>query len=394
MIMKRIFVAFLVVFGLLFSLPVQAESAVEMFVFVSESCSHCQRLEKDLDNYKVNRPWLRTHFLKVSDKNNRRLMQQVAKQLQVDSSGVPFTIIGDQPFVGYSAAIDNQIKQQINYCHEQSCKNLISQSADGWVTVDQSHDPDDSRSSTTHIQLPLLGEINIQNLPVPILTVLIGLIDGFNPCAMWALVFVISLLIGLKDRKRMWAYGLAFIITSAAVYFFFLSAWVKVFDLIGFVRPLQIIIGLVALGIGIYYLKEWRRADNVCKVTNLNSRRQFFERLKKAVTTHRFWLGLIGVIALALAVNLVELICSAGLPAVYTAVLSGLELSTWQYIGYLLLYVLFFMLDDVIVFGVAMKTMKIVSADAKYSKISRLVGGILMLVLGCLLILAPQWLTF
>lgn len=399
--MKKILVSLLVVFGLLLVRPVQAEPTVEVFVFVSKNCRHCHNLKQALSDYAKTRSWLKPYFLEVSDSNNHQLMRQVADQLQVNSSGVPFTVIGNQSFIGYSSAVDDQIKHKIDSCHQQSCDNLIRQSTDGWSISSQLHQSSNSQSpiepstnAPTSVRLPLLGEISVQNLPVPILTILIGLVDGFNPCAMWALIFIISLLIGLKDRRRMWAYGLAFIITSAVVYFFFLLAWVSVFDLIGFARPLQIVIGLLALGIGGYYLREWHRADNVCKVTNLKSRRQFFERLKKSVLAHRFWLGLLGVIILALAVNLVELLCSAGLPAVYTAVLSGLELNTWQYVGYLLLYVLFFMLDDMIVFGIAMKTMKIANADGKYNRISRLVGGILMLVLGCLLIFAPQWLAF
>lgn len=395
--MKKFLASVLVVFGLLLARPVQAESAVEVFVFVSENCRHCHSLEQTLSNYAETRSWLKPYFLEVSDPNHRQLMQQVADQLQTNSSGVPFTVIGNQSFIGYSSAVDSQIKRQIDDCHQQSCESLIHQSGDGWTISNQSHQSHDSQpsaASPTNIRLPLLGEINVHGLPIPILTILIGLIDGFNPCAMWALIFIISLLIGLKDRRRMWAYGLAFIVTSAVVYFLFLLAWVSVFDLIGFARPLQIGIGLLALGIGGYYLREWHKADNVCKVTNLKGRRQFFERMKKSVLAHRFWLGLFGVVVLALAVNLVELLCSAGLPAVYTAVLSGLELNMWQYIGYLLLYVLFFMLDDMIVFGIAMKTMKITSTDGKYSRISRLVGGVLMLILGCLLIFAPQWLAF
>ncbi len=389
MIKKRLFIVGLLLISLLPIYSVKAEStqSVDVYVFVSQTCSHCQKLEADLSEKAKTDSSLKPHFLEVTrNSDNRQLMQQTAEKLKTEVSGVPFTVIGDKYFIGYSGAVERQIDQQISYCQQQKCDNLV-----GGVGSNQESN---QQADQAVVSLPVFGEIDSKSVPLPILTIIIGLVDGFNPCAMWALVFIITLLIGLKDRRRMWAYGVAFIATSAVVYFLFLLAWLNVFQFIGFVRPLQIVIGLLALAIGGYYLYDYQKKEAVCKVTNVKSRQQFFERIKRSVETEHFWLGLAGVIALAAVVNLVELACSAGLPAIYTAVLTASELTSWQYYGYLLLYVLFFMLDDLVVFAIAMKTMKIVAADSKYSKLSRLIGGILMLILGGLLIFAPQLLAF
>ena len=103
---------------------------------------------------------------------------------------------------------------------------------------------------------------------------------------------------------------------------------------------------------------------------------------------------MIGIILLAFAVNLVELVCSAGLPAIYTQVLSLTPMPKWQYYLYLLFYILIFMLDDLIVFVIAMVGLKAVGIESKYARMSRLVGGIVILLIGLLMLIKPELLAF
>ena len=106
------------------------------------------------------------------------------------------------------------------------------------------------------------------------------------------------------------------------------------------------------------------------------------------------YLALVGIVVLAFAVNLVELICSAGLPAVYTQVLFLSNLARWQYYFYILFYIFIFMLDDLLIFFIAMTTLRLTGLTTKYSRWSHLIGGILMLIIGLLLIFKPEWLMF
>jgi len=157
----------------------------------------------------------------------------------------------------------------------------------------------------------------------------------------------------------------------------------------------RIIIGGLALLGGGYNLKEFlfNRAGG-CRVAGDEKRQKVFQKIKIIIGQHSFWLALGGIILLAFAVNLVELICSAGLPAVYAQVLALNKLTSWQYHLYILLYILFFMLDDLFVFFVAMITLQMTGITTKYTKYSRLIGGLLMLLIGLLLIFKPAWLMF
>ena len=252
-----------------------------------------------------------------------------------------------------------------------------------------------SRRESFRGRFPFIGTFAIADLSLPVLTIVLGALDGFNPCAMWVLVFLIGLLLGMQDRFRMWVLGSAFIAGSALVYFLFMAAWLNFLLFIGAVVWVRAAIGLVALGGGFYYLKEYfQNAAAVCKVTAPQARQRVFERLRRLASESRFWLALLGIVALAFAVNLVELLCSAGIPAVYTQVLALSELPAWQYYAYLALYILVFMLDDLFVFVVAMKTLRIAGATAAYTRFGHLAGGIVLLAIGALLLLRPEWLMF
>ena len=116
--------------------------------------------------------------------------------------------------------------------------------------------------------------------------------------------------------------------------------------------------------------------------------------MKQVVSSRGFLLSLIGIIALAAAVNLIESVCSAGFPVIFTQILALSNLEKWQYYLYMLLYIFVFMLDDMIVFIGAMVTLRLTGVTNKYSRFSHLIGGILMLLIGVLLIFKPELLMF
>jgi hypothetical protein len=286
-----------------------------------------------------------------------------------------------------------QIEEAINCAINKSCRDVGQEIKGNNITTQKVASKNFKIPET--LTLPLIGEIQTKNISLPVLTIIIGALDGFNPCAMWTLMFLISLLLGMQNRRRMWILGSAFIIASATVYFLFLSAWLNLLLFIGFIFWVRVTIALVALVGGGYYLKEYFLNPHAgCVSTKTEDRKKVFEKLKILTHEKHFLIALIGIILLAIAVNLVELICSAGLPAVYTQILTLSELPTWQYYGYLLLYIFVFMLDDLIVFFVAMITLKMTGIADKYSRISHLIGGIAMAIIGILLLFKPEWLMF
>jgi len=189
------------------------------------------------------------------------------------------------------------------------------------------------------VSLPFVGEVRFAELSLSALAILLGLVDGFNPCAMWALVYLLSLLVSLRDRKKIWLLVGSFVFASGVLYFLFMTAWLNVFLLLGYLRPLTIVIGLVALAVGIGDLRSFiiTRGAPACGVGGGDFKKRTMGRMERLVAAPVSLFSLLGIIALAFTVNTIEFACSAGLPAVFTHILSLRQLSALQYYGYILL---------------------------------------------------------
>ncbi len=374
-----------------------ASEPVKVYFFYGEGCPHCSKEKQFLLEKKENYQSLEIISFEIHNQENLALFQKIGESLEADVSGVPFTVIGDKYFIGYAEGLTGEeIESQIQECIKNTCADRVASLKDSKTNNQETENtPVTKRDSGKRIKLPLFGLVDAYKFPLPILTLIMGFLDGFNPCAMWTLLFLISLLLGMKNRKRMWILGTAFIIASALVYFLFMSAWFNLIIFLGFVIWVRIIIGILAISGGSYSLKKFlTRRDSGCEIVQDGKRQAVFQKLKSLVGKNSFWIALGGIIGLAFMVNLVELVCSAGLPAVYTQILAINNLSRWQYYLYILLYIFFFMLDDLLVFFAAMITLEVMGISTKYSKYSQLIGGIIMIAIGILLIFKPQWLMF
>ncbi|MHB8988628.1 MAG: hypothetical protein ACYC6S_07575 [Desulfobulbia bacterium] len=239
--------------------------------------------------------------------------------------------------------------------------------------------------------LPVFGAIRLADFSLPALAVLLGLADGFNPCAMWALVYLLSLLVSLRDRRKIWLLVGSFVLASGVLYFLFMTAWLNAFLLLGYLRPLTIAIGLGALVIGVVDLRAFSqtRGAPVCTVGNPGFKKRTMGRMERLVAAPLTLATFLGVVALAFTVNAIEFACSAGLPAVFTHILSLRQLSGPQYYGYILLYDVFFMLDDLLIFSLAAFTLQTTMAGG-YARYGKLVGGVVLVALGLVMLVSPE----
>jgi thiol-disulfide isomerase/thioredoxin len=389
--------SFLLFFNLISSAAFAQDKSVNIYFFWGKNCPHCadekpflQKLEEKYNNVKVQ------SFEVTANSKNLKLLQETGKKLNANVAGalVPFTVVGEHYFVGWynEETTGKAIEEALLCAINEDCPDIVSSIIESKNEESEFQKPNNLPDK---LNLPILGDISIKNLSLPAITFLLALIDGFNPCAMWVLLFLISLLLGMKDRKRMWVLGITFIFASGIVYFLFLTAWLNLFLFLGFVFWVRILIGLIALGAGGYNLWDWyQNKDGGCKVVEGKKRKKVFEQIKAVAQKKEFLFAFFGMILLAFAVNLVELICSAGLPAIFTQVLALNKLPNWQYYFYLVFYIIIFMIDDLLVFFVAMTTLRAVGIESKYAKFSKLIGGIVILIIGLLMLFKPEVLMF
>lgn len=385
---------------LFFPLKIAAQiNKVNIHVFTLKGCPHCADEKEFLKKLQSKYEFLAVREYELSEnKSNRDLMIAVGNKLNADVSGVPFTVVGEIYIAGFGSeeTTGREIEAALLEAKEKNSPDLVSEILKRKVPEEK---PLEKSGVTAEIpkevKIPFFGLVKVSDLSLPAFTFIVALADGFNPCAMWVLLFLISLLIGMHDKFKMIVLGSAFILASGLVYFLFLSAWLNLFLFLGFIFWVRTLIGGVALTAGGYNLKEFfTNKEGSCKVTGNEKRRKVFDKLKNLTASKNFLLSLGGIVLLAFAVNLVELICSAGLPAVYTKVLTLSALPAWKYYAYLLFYILIFMLDDLIIFLGAVFTFHLIGINTKYARFSHLIGGIAMLVVGILMIFAPQLLLF
>lgn len=379
---------------LLLPIKISAKEKVNLYLFHSETCMHCQAEIKYLDELKKEYDNLKIHLYEVdSHKDNQEKMIKVKEKLKIDSPNVPFTIIGNYYYIGFSDGIGDGIKELVEKYSEEQETDMVK------PILEDKEIPNIKMLNGEIKTINFLGkEINPGTLSLPVLSIILGTIDGFNPCAMWVLIFLISMLFNMKNRKKMWCLGITFLVTSAVVYLVFMFAWLGITTtLLTKVSWFKILIGLVALTGAFINLRSFYNSikkGTGCEVVSDKKRKSIFEKIKKITTEKSFILSLLGVMILAASVNVIELACSAGIPVLFTNILALNNLTNLQTSIYILIYIFFFLIDDIIVFTIAMLTLNIKAISTRYTKYSHLIGGILMLIIGLLMIFKPSWLMF
>ena len=422
--MKKI-LKFLIVFAILLLLPVSAkadEKVINIHLFYGNGCPHCAAEEEFLSDYLKDRTDVKLYKYEIwYDSHNQELLSKVQKEMgTTNKNGVPFTVIGKKTIVGYADGVtDEQIKDAINYYLNNDYRDYAGEIT-GKVKkaevkediikdesktedkkenkIEKADDTKDSDQTDENVTVPVLGKINAKKVSLPILAVVLGFVDGFNPCAMWILIFLITMLFNMKDRKKMWILGLTFILTSGIVYLMFMLAWLNLATFISKIAFIRLLIAVIALVVGLInvykYIDSLKKKDEGCDVVDKKDRKKIMEKIISITHEKKFIIALLGIMVLAASVNIIELMCSIGIPLLFTQILAMNNLSTFSYMIYMFIYIFFFLIDDIVIFVISMVTLKVTGLSTKYTKYSHLVGGIIMLIIGLLLIIKPELLMF
>ena len=399
--MKKVFFfLFLLIFPLLTF--AKEEDELKLYFFHGKGCPHCAEEKKFLNNIKKKYSNLKVIKYEVwYDDSNAELLEKIKNEMDVKGTGVPVTVIGDTIILGYGSGTSEKIRRAIEFYQKVEYRDAVSEILAGtYEKRDSNIDPfskmEEKSDKEMTVKIPIFGKVNLKKVSLLTAAVVIGFIDGFNPCAMWVLLFLISILIGMKNRKRMWALGLTFLFTSAFIYMLIMLSWVQVAVKITAIIWIRNLIALIALGGGIINLYQFLKTkdDSGCQIVDDKKRKKIFKKIRKFTSEKSFFLALLGVMGLAVSINLVELACSAGLPLVFTELLALNHVNSFMKILYTVIYIIFFLIDDLVIFFIAMFTMKVTGISSKYNKYSHFLGGIIMVFVGLLLLFKPEWLMF
>lgn len=339
-------------------------------VFTRPGCPHCARAAVWLTELESRRPEVRVvrHDI-AGDPLAASRLDRLARRDGHPGALVPSFLVGERLVVGFrDGATTGRLIEE-----------LLSGAAP---------------AAAEEVVLPALGRVSAARSGLLVFTLAVGLADGFNPCAMWVLLFLLSLLAHVQSRARMVAIAGAFLFVSGAVYYLFMTAWLGAFLALGSSRPLQAGLGLLALAAAAVHLKD-ALAPGVGPSLSIpeSAKPGIYARVREIVTAQNLPAALAAACALAVGVNLVEMLCTAGLPAIYTQVLASHPLGFWERQGYLLLYIAAYMLDDALMTAAAVVTLSTARLQERGGRILQLISGAVLAALGLALLFKPAWLS-
>lgn len=372
-----------------------SEKDLNIYLFYGDGCPHCAEEEEWFKTYLEKNKNIKIHRYEVwYDTDNQEKYSKVHEILNDKSNGIPYLIIGESVISGFDKDLTpERIKNAVEYYSNINYKDKVGIYL-GVVSESESG-KDESKYEDTKVKIPLLGTKEAKDVSIGLSAILIGVVDGFNPCAMWILLFLISMLLGMKNKKRMWILGITFLASSALVYFLFLLSWLNLVVFLNKILYIRVAISFFAVLFGVLQLVNFFfKKDDGCEVVDSKNRKRIIKSIQKIIKEKSFILAVLGIILLAASVNIIELLCSLGLPVMFTQILAINEVGKVGQILYSLLYVLFFMIDDIIIFVIAMKTLEIKAISNKYGKYSHLIGGLIMIIIGVLMVYKPEWLMF
>ncbi len=354
------------------------EEKVDIYFFEREDCSFCAKEMAFFEDLVTKRDDFNLIVVDIIEEGNFRQFDLLTDEYELPKV-TPTTIVGDTIFQGFDTP-------------ETTGKEIISliekytKGTSGEIIPQQNFE----------FEVPFFGVINAKDFSLFSISIILGLVDGFNPCAMWVLMTFLLILWQVKDKRKMFQVAGLFILSETIMYWLILNFWYKTWDFVGLDEIITPAIGLLAVGSGIYFLRRyWKTRGQLVCDTNIDNQSKTESKIKDLINRPMTIFTALGIIGVALSVNIIEFACSIGIPQAFTKILELNNLSVLGEQLHILLYTLFYMADDFLIFGLALYGFsKFYAVGQKYSNLSSLIGGVLMIILGTLLLFAPDILVF
>jgi hypothetical protein len=392
------FVPWVLALSLLVPRESLAERKVPLYLFYAEGCSACIDEKGFLKELGERMPELEVRLFESQfDEKNGRLLARAVGLYGFEVTVVPVTFIGaTEPIVGYrgGATTGAAIEKRVRRCLELGCEDPVAALLAGRdeeasrIAVERGAP---AESGTTVVELPLVGTTDLSRLPLVTLSIVLGGLDSFNPCAFFVLFTLLGILVHAHSRRRMLFIGGTFVAFSGLVYFIFMAAWLNLFLRIGELRAVTAAAGLVALLIAAINIKEYFLFKKGVSLTIPESRKpKLFERMRRLLQETSAPALVFGTVVLAVAANTYELFCTAGFPMVFTRILTLSRLSPAEHYLYIGLYNLVYVIPLALVVGAFSLTLGSRKLTEEQGREMKLVSGLMMLGLGLVVLIKPS----
>ena len=366
-------------------------------VFVRTGCPHCAEAEQFLARLQKEQAGLHIVIRDiVEDQIAFDRLKSLAENKHQNAVRVPAFWISGELIIGFSEqASSGTLIRQVLAKSSHQIQELTE--TDGSCEAKDSLSCEPGSATKTQPQpqsfaVTIFGKhISLEEFGLPIFTLVMGFLDGFNPCSFWVLILMISMLAPMKNRLRMLAIAGTFVAVEGIAYFVFMAAWMNLFLLIGMSRNSELLIAGIAILAGAINLKDfWAFGSGISLSIPASAKPDIYARIRAILQAENLLGAMIATIVLAVLVQIVELMCTSGFPALYTRILTLRNLDTLSYYSYLLLYNVAYMFDDVIILLIGIITLSQRRLQEKEGRWLKLISGLVMVVLGFYLLFADQ----
>ncbi|MEM5779066.1 MAG: thioredoxin family protein [Candidatus Aenigmatarchaeota archaeon] len=351
---------------------------VELILFYSDTCPHCHEELRFLD--KLEQKYSESvRFIKYRVEDGGKVIEIWRDMCKLHGIERYF---GSVPLTFIRMVGEDKGDYILGFDNENNTGRRIEEILQDYLRKSEMN------LNTTINQTTLPFFMDISKYSLPIASIILGFIDGFNVCSLGALVIIISLVIGLKSRKHILLLGGMYILTTSIVYALLMFFWYNLFEFLGnYISKLEILVGIIGIIGAFYFFKEFYRFKKYgpsCEAPFGNKllgkfSKKFSEMQKKGIGLA---LLAFSVFIFSLIITIVEFPCSAAVPLFYVSVLATKELRFIYEFFLMVIYIFFYMLDEIIIFLIAVFTLKIRFTSPKVTMWMYLFAGIILLVWG------------
>ncbi|MFP4195967.1 MAG: cytochrome c biogenesis CcdA family protein [Candidatus Woesearchaeota archaeon] len=357
-----------------------------LHVFIDEECPDCSEIEVYLDGLEYDNLHMTYHD--IANESEKDIYESFKESYGVRSGGYPIVFIGNNYLIGQDS-IKNSIDSLLEDCQEDGCP-CPAEKVDG---VTPSLPKGDYKSESKDIvNIPLIGQVNVGAMPSAVMTGLIAFVDGFNPCSLWLITFLLGIVIYSNSRKKVLVVGGTFLLVTGTAYALFMAGLLNVFQYVGYLNVIQIIVATIAFIFAVVNIKDyfWYKKGVSFTIPD-KYKPKIFKNMRNVMRSDKsFTSTIIGTSLLALGVVLVELPCTAGFPLIWTNMMAQQQIQGFAFFTHLLLYMIIYLLIEIIIIVIAITTMKATRFEEKHGRILKMVGGMIMLALAFVMLVDPD----
>lgn len=348
-------------------------------LFWGDGCPHCAAEKEWLTSAATRYPQLEIVMYEVwYDQANQQRLIETASRMGFEAGAVPVTVVGDRYWIGWSEALRPEIESAIE-------AELASAG-----TPPVAPTPQPTRRTTT-VEVPLVGAVEVGSDSLVLSTLVIGFVDGVNPCSLWVISVLLAIVVRTGSRRRVFAIGLTFLLVTALMYAIYMAGVYSALNVVGHLTAIQWVVAGVAAVFGAVSVKDYFAFKQGISFTIKDSAKPgIYHRMRDAAGHQALLPALGATVVLAVGVSLLETPCTAGFPVLWTGLLEANGVSVPGAVALFGLYMAPFLVDELVVFGVAVTTMRAAKLQERHGRLLKLVAGTMMLALAVTVVVRPD----